>query len=447
MSFRLFSLGVALLLFVLPIPQTIALRNVLTLGLAIGTFHFWKQLASSQARLARPFPPALLWLSALTAWFVLQAVVVADQPGRTLHELFTQWLPALLSLLFGMTLGAYSHTERVRQTDVFTALLCVFLAQTVFSLLATFPDFLASGQFPQGRTRWTAGKLEISFWNNLALTLASIDLLGRWLYRQPLTRLPLGGLLAATLLFLLSNLAFGARNGVIGALLLIFVLAALVVSREFRTLGMKRLTLLFTLCALLAGSIAWGNLKQDRRWGNFVDTVHFAWNDTQRSPWLHFPQEGVPRMANGQHAEESVYLRVSWFRAGLELIAEAPLGVGYDRNAFGQALRQTEETRIGHSHSGMIDLGVGTGLPGLALWLGFCLTLTRAGLQGYWRAKDLPGLALAVLVVGFIGRMCLDSINRDHMLMVFFLTIGILSTFQARRQEANQCAEPGDCAR
>ena len=105
---------------------------------------------------------------------------------------------------------------------------------------------------------------------------------------------------------------------------------------------------------------------------------------------------------------------------------EHPLGVGYGRNAFGHALRKHEDTPLGHAHSGIIDLTVATGWPGLLLWLAFIGLSLRHGWLRYRDQSDPRGLILFFVTAGFFGRMLLDSINRDHMLVMFFLLLGTL---------------------
>lgn len=429
MPVRLLAFGFlfAMLLFVLPIPGTIAIRNILLLSLLGLVVLLWREcdLASwFKMRCARRL---LFWLGILTLWLLLQAVWISDETVWALKEMRGQWLLALLAATLGAAAVLIGRHCGISRQRLLAGLVLIFLAQAVFSLLATLPAFLAAGDFPEGKTMLTAGKLEISYWNNLLLAFLAVDGLSRWRYRQAVTALPLSVLVAGILLAFLSNLAFGARNGIIGSGMLLFSLALLVLWRERQRIGTGKAVGFVASAIALTGLLAWANYQLDPRWMPFEETAQIAWHGDSDA-WLHPESASFPLLGSGESVEPSAYLRIAWIRAGLDLVAEYPYGVGYGRNAFGHALRKTMDTQLGHSHSGLLDWTIGVGLPGLLLWLGFLSWLVALGIKRYFVGKDPAGLILAFVVGGFFGRMLLDSINRDHMLVVFFLVVFILVT-------------------
>jgi O-antigen ligase len=103
------------------------------------------------------------------------------------------------------------------------------------------------------------------------------------------------------------------------------------------------------------------------------------------------------------------------------------MGYGYDRRAFSQALfSQGKPNQIGHSHSGFIDMGVGLGVPGVLLWVSFCLSLIVIGLKVFVLRREVAGLVLMLVTCGFLGRMVLESVSKDHMLHIFLFTVAAL---------------------
>ena len=62
----------------------------------------------------------------------------------------------------------------------------------------------------------------------------------------------------------------------------------------------------------------------------------------------------------------------------------------------------------------------------MILWLAFIGICLRTGWRRYRDQRDPRGLILFFVTAGFLGRMLLDSINRDHMLVMFFLLLGTL---------------------
>lgn len=426
MSIRLFWLAAALLIFVLPIPGTIALRNSLLLLLLVLAGGLWFRVRWALSISGTAIRSLAAWLAILTGWIVIQAMLISDEMPWALKEMTSQWLPALLVAVvaaFAVVLASLNGVVRARLLGIVVLL---FVGQTVFCLLATFPEYLANGVFPQSKTIWTAGKLEISYWNNIVLAFLAVDLLSRWRYRHPMTNLSTGFVVGSVLLILLANLAFGARNGIIGSCILLVSLTLLIVWHERNRVGLAR-TLGFVLIAgSLIGAMAWGSIKLDPRWATFTETAKIAWNVKDHQTWLHPDDMPLPELSSGAPVEASAYMRIAWISAGLDVIRGYPLGVGYGRNAFGHALRKTQATRLGHAHSGLLDWTIGTGIPGLILWLGFTVALIWMGLRRYFQRDDPVGLILAFVAGGFLGRMLLDSINRDHMLMVFFMILALL---------------------
>ena len=416
-----------LLVFVLPIPGTIALRHTLLLVLLVAAI--WTRDRTALKRLPRW---AMVSLGALTVWLIGQAMLFSQETAWALHELRGQWLPALIAFVCGLLLVSRAADG----SRVISAILGGLIAQTFFSLMVSLPYALANGVFPEGATLWTAGKLEISYLNNLLLAFVVVDLVSRTLWKQRVSQWPVPILVLALLLAIASNLAFGARNGVIGSALLFFSVCIVVLIRHWRQYGGLRMGAGLVLCVSLVIALGAVNGSTDPRWQKFAETARIAWDIDTYKFWLDERRYPLPVLQDGSPVDASAYLRVAWIRAGLRLIAQHPLGVGFGRNAFGHALRMEAESPVGHAHSGMIDLGVGAGLPGLMLWLALVGGAAWLGLRDYIRRRSSLGLLLFFCATGFLGRMCIDSINRDHMLVLFFLILGILLSGMATETDS-----------
>lgn len=418
----LFSCLLVAFLFVLPVPETIAMRHGLLLALLIVTLIIGLRDKKAWKNAIGSIRPYAIWHGLLMLWLIAQAVLISHESAWALKEIRGQWLPAFMCAALGVGVALLARfNSGLTRSRLLTLIVLALVAQALFSVLVTVPDFLAKGAFPQGKTAWTAGKLEISYCNNLVLAFLAVDLLSRWRYGSCLTELKTVWVVGSTGLILLSNILFGARNGIVGSLMLLLSLTLLIMWRERQALGSRRTAAFFALAMMLVGGLCVASYQTDSRWQNFEETARLAWNIEHHDTWLHPDDGGYPLTASGNEVEASAYLRISWIRAGLDLIAANPLGVGYGRNAFGHALRQTQDTRLGHAHSGIVDLTIGAGIPGLILWLGFLGWMVWHGIQRYFRRNDILGLVTVFVTAGFLGRMFLDSINRDHMLMLFFL--------------------------
>lgn len=415
-----------LLVFVLPIPGTIALRYFLLGALLLALLPSVKSFRQSHFGWSGVMLQIAL-VALFSAWLVLQALWLSDEKNWALGEIRGQWLPAILIYLAGLGVAAGSDGNPEQSRSTLTLVVFALLLQAFFSMVVSVPYFVEHGVFPQGKALLTAGKLEISYFNNILLAFLAVDGIWRWGRRQPLLRFP-DWLVGIGIIFVFfSNLAFGARNGVVGSILLLISLGVLLIFRERRRLGVRRVLIAVLLCTLAIGALSWTNLKMDARWKRFIETVEIAWEIDQYRAWTDPKGLSLPLMQNGEPVEPSAYSRIAWIHAGLRLWADYPLGVGYGRNAFGHALRKTTDTPLGHAHSGWVDLGIGAGIPGLLFFGSIMMSFFILGLKRYFHQNDPLGLVLALLAAGYAGRLVLDSVNRDHMLMLYFFFVGLLS--------------------
>ena len=426
MSLRIFGFALAAFLLILPVPGTIALRYAL-----LGMLLLISSPLIFRARNALPKTmPALLrlagWHAILLIWLLFQALFFSPETAWALGEIRGQWLPALSCVFVAAGAIVAARLGGLSRPGILAFLISIMLLQSILSLAAVVPEVFQTGSFPQGKTTWTAGKLEISYWNNVVLAFLAVDLFSRWRFRHPVSKLKLSQLLFGGVLLLLSNLSFGARNGVIGVVLLIISLAILVLWNERKSLARWHVVLVIGGTALLFSVFTVVHYKLDPRWKTFSETAVVAWDIDGSRNWLNPDSSGYPKTTAGGSVDPSAYLRLSWIHAGLKEISEHPLGVGFGRNAFGHALRERFDTKLGHSHSGLIDWTLGAGLPGLFIWLMFLVWLGGGGMHRYLKNNELLGLIQFFVVGGFLGRMFLDSINRDHMLMLFFFVTSIL---------------------
>lgn len=419
-----YALSLALL-FVWSLPGTIALRWLLLLGtLAVLGIALsrrdWRRIARAAA-----FPGLLVAL--LTLWLLGQTAWLAVEPAWSLDELRGQWLPALLALLLGLLLAA-------RAAHLTTAIVLVFAAQAAIAVGHSVWYGFVHGELLTQQVPLTGGKLEMSFVLNLLLAFVTIDLFCRVSRRAPILRLPLAAVAGILLLALAGSLLAGARNGIIGILFLAFSSVSLFVFDQRHRLGPLRT--LATAAAIIATLTAFTviSYRADPRWQAFAETVPIAWDIDRHSAWLDVSRHPWPKLGSGLDVEYSAYTRIAFIHGGLRLIAELPLGYGYGRNAFVHALRQQyPDARLGHAHSGWIDLGVGGGVPALLLWAAFLGSLMWRGWRAFFNDSNAHGLVLFFIATGYAGRMALDSVNKDHMLQMFLFFVGILLVATSRR--------------
>lgn len=417
------------LLFVWSLPGTVALRALLLLGALVAAILFsmrgnWRD---DVRQICRDAALPLTLITVLTLWLIGQGLWFAAEPTWSIKELRGQWLPALLALLLGLLVARQNERGRL-----VTAIVLVFTAQAAIAVGQSVWHWFLHDELLTQQVPLTGGKLEMSFVLNILLAFLVVDLFCRATRRPALLRLPLAVVVATLLLTLVSSLLAGARNGIIGIIFLSASALSLFVFDQHHRLGFRRtLTAAVAIMAGVAG-LAAANYHTDPRWQHFSETAQLAWAiDTDTG--LHDVEAAWPRLANGEPAETSAYVRIAYIRTGLRLIEDFPLGYGYGRNAFGHALQARGQPVRGHAHSGWIDLGIGGGIPALALWSTLLGSLMWRGWRTFFNDGNAHGLVLFFIATGYAGRMVLDSVNKDHMLQMFLFLIGILLVVTSRR--------------
>lgn len=439
---------VFLLLCIWQVPGTIALRNVLLgcLSLLAVVLCYTSKNGVYFVRLL--MQPAIVCLVFLTGWFLL-SLSWASEPQLSAVELKGQWL---MPVLCGLTGGLLATAATSAGRDAFRSLVqVVFWALAVQVLLHDLLDlmfWLGTGGVPfrqapvlylpeiiksfcsghplTGAFTGQSGD-KFSYVNNTLAALVVAELFQRILLKKPWLSVSWPALLIVTAAILGCTYLLQFRNGNVGLLLLMLFAVFMVLVRLVRQWPIWKSTTIAVVS--LAILVAFGAMlyQSDQRWPSFAETVSIALDTENYQTWRN-PSVAYPALRNGATVDASAYLRVAWGKEGLKLVADHPLGTGFNRNAFGDGIdakyQMNGAYRGGHAHSGLIDFAIANGLPGLMLWLAFLGVLFYTGWAAFVRGQIAPALALMFIVSGFFSRSIVDSNIRDHMLQQFmFLSI------------------------
>lgn len=426
------------LFFIWPVPGTISVRDIsIFLVFFIFLYSYFRPLQLKTKELAPPF----VILAVLTIWIISEALFISQETAWSLREITGQWLIPLLVFVTA-ALAAVSVDERTffNGRNIMTLLFFILLAHIVYVDLYAIYMFATTSVLPTFVAGLTGGKDKSSYLSHFLLTMLCVEIYFRT--RQKKGYLPInnGMLCLALLLTLFSNYLAGVRNGTVEAVLLLFVFILLYFFKSDRS--PKKLAVISSVIALLlvfgfASSIS-PKSEQRHRWKTLLETVPLALDTEHNKAWLNPNKYPYPKMKNGETVAGSNYERIAWIKEGIVLIAENPLGVGFGRNAFGHAIERkyaAEGAIAGHSHSGLVDFGVGTGVPGLLLWVLFigCLMLRSVG--KFREQESYYGLLLFFIAADFTMRSFVDSIIRDHMLQMFMFLAGLLYVLMLSEKE------------
>jgi len=429
---KLAILGVVLLgllFFVFPIPRTISLRDLLLL-LALLTFGYvaWRNERRHESLRALIVPATLLAL--FTAWMYGVALFVSPETAWSLDEIGSQWLRALAALAAGVAVAVAvkkdSGLERKALLVIFAALLLHVLIVDILAVKQWSQDLMAQREF--GRISGLAGGPDKSnYLTNLLLCFLLAESLYRLLSKK--RALPFGNVLlgSAVGVALFSMFAERMRNGVaVFALMLLIAGLLWLLAQKSRLRKTGFVAGAAALAVITLGGLGLAvAIKGGSGLKKLIETVPIAWDTEHHRGWLNEKKYGLPLLSTGETVDPSAYQRIAWLKQGLLIIGEHPLGIGFGRNAFGHGLKAKYGEGGGHSHSGLLDLAIGTGVPGTLLWLGFFVSLMRLAWKRARATHSHAAILLMLLLLDFGARMFLDSVIRDHMLQQFLFLTGV----------------------
>jgi O-antigen ligase len=403
------ALWLGVYLAVLPMANTIALRNVALVALLmLAALRF-----SSIRRELRLGPFIVLW-----ALYLLVFPLIADDHHTAWVSLGGQWGRGLLAMLAGA--GAAVALRDRRTGDVFYLGLVSAVPLLVHLLLFVYRS-AETHTVPWGYWGRETHHADLGYAAGHVVVLMSVSLLaGDGRYR----RWAIGFVAAA----LFSTVLAQSRAGLAFA-----VLGGACVFGVFYLRNAPRIKLpVLALVLVAVGGLAGLAMKEDVRWhtlaaklsaGLLGDAIQIECQGTASIEADILLEYGAGATASQliDAVRDGDGARVVLLRAGLELALKNPMGSDGSRQAFKNLLRQecpSPAIVMAHAHNGWIDTMLAIGIAGAALYLAVLLhfgwrgyvAIQRDGCNNQW------ALVLLVLSAFWIVRGFTDSVFRDHML-------------------------------
>ena len=435
LAFALLSLAV--LHFVLPLPNTIALRLFLiAVVLAVLGYRYYRD-RPSLAPIAMLRPAGLLY-GVLTLWIVVGASFLSSDPARSFAEFHGQWVRAFLLFAIGagaaILFGSTPHSRRL----LLAASVGGLLVHLVYLDLTGLIALAQTGALPLRMPGLTNGPDKVSFMTNLVCAFLLADLYFVLSAKKPVILRPLSLFVGVSVICLLALYLQSMRNGIVAFVISLVVGIAIYLKANATGFHVRHFAAV-VMAFMVAAGLMYASAESDKRWAALAETIPIALDTDRHKAWLD-DRQPLPQLGNGEVVNHSNYLRIAWAKEGLEMVAEHPLGVGYDRNAFGRALQaKLGASGVGSSHSGLLDMFIATGIPGGVLWLALLFTLLKLSRDAFRHTHSFYALALFFVVLDFSLRMTLDGIVRDHVFQQFMLFVGLLAGitgFEATRSRS-----------
>lgn len=412
---------VCILMFAWAIPGTIGLRLALTVALlAVSLWQCRRTPIGESFRTHRA-----LWLTygALTAWIIGQALLFGINQEIVFKEIWGQWFRSGVTGLIGFLVAILIVRHSPHRGGPILAMVVALTLTLHVGLHDAYALWLwwQKGQIAFMSTPLVANYAGISFITNLLASLLCAEIMSRLLYRHrylPLSWPGLGFLIA---LCIFATYSASARHGTLGFLALLTSCALVTLIAKRREINVALLAGIAAVVLAGIGTLGWLSFKSDPRWLTLAETVPLALDTEHHLAWLDPIKYPFPKLSSGEPVGESNYARIAWAKEAVLAIVRNPLGVGFGRDAFGRAelLVHPDFASSKHCHSGLLNLTVGIGLPGLILWLCFLGILVKNGWQAFFRRENPAGLLLLFLVSGFTLRSIVDGNLQDHMFEQF----------------------------
>ncbi|MBF0557744.1 MAG: O-antigen ligase family protein [Nitrospirae bacterium] len=432
-----------LLFFIWPIPGTITIRDI-SIFLLFGMFAYSSYRSGPILQGTKKLDTPFLILAVLTAWIMLSALFFSKETVWSLKEIEGQWLISVVVFITAAFAGNSAEEGTFfRSGNIMTLLFSVLMVHILYVDIYAIYVYAKTDVLPIWVFGLTHGKSISSYLSHFLLMILCVEIYFRSRHGKGHLTINNSLLFLAMLLTLFSIYLEAVRNGTVEAVLLLFVFILLYFSGNYK--NMKKLAIMSSMIIILLifgylSSTSPGS-EQRSRWKSFLETVPLALDTQHNKAWLDRDKYPYPKLKSGEPVAGSNYERIAWFKEGVVLIIENPLGVGFGRNAFGHALKwKYPEEHIGgfHSHSGILDFSIGTGVPGFLLWMLFIISLMYRSLTIYRNQKSYFALLLFFVTLNFTLRSVVDSNIRDHMLQMFMFLAGLLYVLMLR--EKNECA-------
>lgn len=421
---------VGLLFFILPIPHTIAIRNIL-IGLLsiISLYLLWeKKINILKFKEIRNVSIILL---ILTVWIIIDSVFFSFNFHYSLKEFYGQWLIPLLYFYVFLIIGGYYVNNEYNKIKFYTVIFLMFFIHILFIDLYGLKQYILHKVIITKIEGLTEGPDKSNYLTNVLLSFIMAEFIYR--FRTKKNFLPFNNILLSIFLILaiISSVFESMRNGVI-AILFLGISSVFLAFYKNKNISKKIKYFISGILIILLTIPAVYNFNKDKRWITLKQTIPIALNTKKYKNWLYPRKLEMPKLSNGQIANGSNYLRFAWWFEGSKIILDHPLGIGFGRNAFGHAIQfkyHLKRRTLGHAHSAIIDLGIQTGIIGIILWFLFGGYLLYLSYKYFFLENNYFAIILFFNVTGFYTRALVDSNMRDHMFLTFMALIGFSLIF------------------
>lgn len=375
-----------------------------------------------------------LLAAALTLWLFGQPWLIGGGAGRS--ELGSQWLFPLLFAICGYVIGwrAVGPRQASRRASVLRAVVLALAGVTAINVANAlwFWYEVSAARLPQNPWLYDSPYQYKVFSSQIALylfVLAACDLFCRVLNGDSVLGFRVRPTVMLASIGVLGVLTSLSRNALIIWTLSCGWFPILAATRVMRGQPSRRRVKIALGAAFAVMVVCIVGVSLDGRWRSTWEGLSRAWTNFDGDvTWVRNLDRSATLAAQGiERGDESAYERLTYIMLGVRLMVANPLGVGFRRTAYVDALVQAfGPADYLNAHSGIVEFGVGAGVPGLFLFTLLSGLIFLVALRAWSRNPSWQAAALAMMLAAYMLRGILDNTMRNQFAEMAFFLIGLL---------------------
>ena len=428
------------LLFVYPIPHTISIRYIIIIVLFLLSIFYYKKYSDISYNFKKTyiFIPTIMFIS-LIIWSAFVALF-SNYSIEALNQIRSQLIMPLLIGFIAYVIASSNH-KLFTPEKILTIIFFTIFIHVAYSNLESLKHFLDHKTLLR-RSPAMIGLDRLNFATSFLLAILTVEIFFR--VNKLKTYLPFDNFstyMIAIFVFFGFSVVQAKRLGITSVLFLLisFTLLMIFEHRKKFTLSKTKIILLLLLIGSIFSFTIYNSFKNDKRWLTLIDTFPIAMATEKYDAWRGLEKaELLPSLPNGQKVNGSNYMRIAWITKSMKLIAENPFGYGFSKRAFRNVLEDKypgEKIRVIQAHSGLADLGLGSGIIGILLWFSCIGYIMFISVKVFYKKKNYFALLSLFISTGFCFRMFVDSIFRDQNLQTLVIVLVSSLIFMQRNSK------------
>ena len=423
----------AILLFIMPISGTIALKNILISVLIVALLvnflknSLYRELKSYDKRLLRIVFALFIFL----LYALLHSIYLSEDSEWSLRHYRGHLFYPAVYFLTGMLLANFaSNSRRISARTVITVLFLSMFIHVFYIDLVALDRLWNSGVM----TRRYGGLIQhitaANYVTNILLAIIVSEFLYRLRMKKNILLFSNGVLYLLLALCIFSTFIEALRLGDITLVFLGIGSAIIFLYKNNTHSRWVRNTIAIGLFVILSVPLAY-NIHSDPRWAKLIETIPLAVNTSNSQHWLDRRFE-PPKTESGYEVKGSNYERIAWAAKSLEYIYEDPIGIGYSKNSLGRAFdkRYQGDTKGeyggANAHSAILTLALGVGIPGVLLWFLFVYFVIKGSIVNLEKSYSYFSILSLFIITGLLSRSFVDENMVDHIFQQYMIILGVV---------------------